>query len=103
MPEKNPYESPREPEPLATAARPPGSVFDLPDFRRMMLSIASSTMAGQGLALVAGYQVYDITGSKLAIGILGLVEAIPAITLSLYGGHVADRNDRRKILVITLG
>ena len=59
-------------------------------------------MAGQALALVTGYQVYEITGKPLAIGILGLVEAIPAIFLSLYGGHVADRYDRRGILIITL-
>jgi MFS family permease len=98
MPEPNPYESPKGIEPSSAA---PHSVFGLPDFRRMMVSIACSTMAGQALALVTGYQVYEITGSKLAIGILGLVEAIPAITLSLYGGHVADRHDRRRILIIT--
>jgi MFS family permease len=89
-------------EPDATANRLPASVFGLPDFRRMMVSIACSTMAGQALALVTGYQVYEITGKPLAIGILGLVEAIPAIFLSLYGGHVADRYDRRRILIITL-
>src|SRR6185369_627913 len=79
------------------------SVFSLRDFRCMMVSIACSTTAGQALALVAGYQVFEITGKPLAIGILGLVEAIPAIFLSLYGGHVADRYDRRRILIITLG
>src|SRR5262249_17881935 len=40
--------------------------------------------------------------SPLSLGILGLVEAIPALSLSLYGGHVADRHDRRRILQITL-
>src|SRR5436309_2124749 len=84
------------------SAEPPPSVFGLPDFRRMMVSIACSTLAGQALALVAGYQVFDITGQKVAIGILGLVEAIPAISLSLYGGHIADRYDRRRILITTM-
>src|SRR6476659_9934721 len=87
----------------AQANHPPASVFGLRDFRCMMISIACSTMAGQALALVAGYQVFEITGKALAIGILGLVEAIPAIFLSLYGGHVADRYDRRRILIITMG
>src|SRR5947207_6166269 len=82
---------------------PPASVFGLRDFRCMMVSIACATTAGQALALVAGYQVFEITGKPLAIGILGLVEAIPAITLSLYGGHIADRHDRRRILIITIG
>src|SRR5580765_6573143 len=101
MPDSNPYQSPRELEP-PSATTPPQSVFGLPDFRFMMVSIACATLAGQALALVAGYQVFDITGKPVAIGILGLVEAIPAITLSLYGGHIADRYDRRKILIITL-
>ena len=102
MPEPNPYESPLEPKPLTNAAPAPQSVFGLPDFRRMVVSIACSTLAGQALALVAGYQVFEITGKPLAIGILGLVEAIPAISLSLYGGHIADRHDRRRILIVTM-
>src|SRR5436190_79644 len=102
MPEPNPYESPLEPEPLTNVGPTPQSVFGLPDFRRMVVSIACSTLAGQALALVAGYQVFEITGKPLAIGVLGLVEAIPAIGLSLYGGHVADRYDRRRILIITM-
>src|SRR5437588_1221481 len=89
-----------QPDPSAESLPP--SVFGLPDFRCMMVSIACSTLAGQALALVAGYQVYDLTGKALAIGILGLVEAIPAISLSLYGGHIADRHDRRRILIVTL-
>src|SRR3954470_11195877 len=89
-------------QPGSSAEPPPQSVFGLRDFRCMMVSIACSTMAGQALALVAGYQVYEITCKPLAIGMLGLVEAIPAITLSLYGGHIADRHDRRRILIITM-
>src|SRR5262249_9513737 len=45
------------------------------------------------------YQIYALTKSPLMLGILGLVEAIPAIGLSLYGGHVADRADRRAIIL----
>ncbi len=52
--------------------------------------------------MVLGYQVYALTESTLALGGLGLVEAIPSISLALYGGHVADRIDRRSILRATL-
>jgi MFS family permease len=82
-------------EPSAT------SVFRLPDFRLLLASIAFTTLASQALALVVGYQVYALTKNPLSLGILGLVEAIPALTLALYGGHVADRYDRRGILRIT--
>jgi MFS family permease len=51
---------------------------------------------------VLGYEVYERTQSPLALGMLGLVEAIPALSLALYGGHIADRADRRRILRITL-
>jgi MFS family permease len=49
-----------------------------------------------------GWQVYALTHDPLALGGLGLVEAIPALSLSLLGGHVADRRDRRVILRSTL-
>lgn len=53
--------------------------------------------------MVLGYQVYELTRNPLSLGILGLVEAIPALSLALYGGHIADRMDRRRILRTTLG
>ncbi|MFT3879325.1 MAG: MFS transporter [Gemmatales bacterium] len=54
-----------------------------------------------GVTLVIGYQVYELTSSTMALGMLGLVEAIPALSLALFGGHVADRMDRRNIMVYT--
>jgi MFS family permease len=77
--------------------------FRWPDFRRLFVAAACSTLASRGLAVVLGYEVYALTGSPLALGILGLVEAIPALSLALYGGHIADRVDRRRILRRTLG
>jgi len=77
--------------------------FRWPDFRRLFAAAACSTLASRGLAVVLGYEVYELTGNPLALGLLGLVEAIPALSLALYGGHVADRTDRRRILRNTLG
>jgi MFS family permease len=60
------------------------------------------SQAGSALRLVAvPYQVYVLTGSSLAVGLLGLFSAVPLITLSLWGGVIADRVDRRRMLVIT--
>lgn len=73
-----------------------------PEFCRLFLANAFTTLGYRALTLVIGYQVYEITSSTLALGMLGLVEAIPAISLALFGGHVADRFDRRSILVNTL-
>ncbi|HKD35952.1 MAG TPA: MFS transporter [Pirellulales bacterium] len=80
----------------------PWAPFEWPDFRHLFVSSACATFAGRALAVVLGYQVYALTKSTLALGGLGLVEAIPSISLALYGGHVADRVDRRLILRATL-
>jgi MFS family permease len=66
-----------------------------------MVSRAFATFAGRALAVVISYQIYQLTKDPLALGILGLVEVIPALALALFGGHVADRNDRRAILLVT--
>jgi MFS family permease len=77
------------------------SVLQLPVFQRLLVVLAVSGLAGSALAVVLGYQIYTITGSPLALGYLGLVEVIPAVSLALFGGYVADRADRRSILLVT--
>ncbi len=101
MSESNPYESPREPEPLTTVARPSQSVFGLREFNLLLVSMTCSTIAGQALLLVVRFQVFEISNSALSLGMLGLVEAIPALSLVLFGGHIADSRDRRRILQAT--
>jgi MFS family permease len=75
----------------------------LPEFRYWMGSAGFSTLASRALAVTLGYQIYEFSRDPLALGILGLIAAIPAIGLSLFGGHVADRYDRRAIVLITRG
>ena len=71
------------------------------DFRALLGARITNSLAGSALATVVGFQVYAITGDPLALGWLGLVEAIPALSLVIFGGHVADRRDRRSIILIT--
>ena len=47
-----------------------------------------------------GYYIYDITHSKLALAWIGLSEAIPAIGLALYGGYIADKYEKRNMLLL---
>src|SRR5437762_1323239 len=58
----------------------------LPDIRYFLGSVAFFTMASRALAVVIGLQIYRLTHSPLALGWLGLIEAIPALSLSLFGG-----------------
>ncbi|WP_019586736.1 MFS transporter [Deinococcus apachensis] len=88
---------------MLVSARDPSSraVLQLPEFRAMLLATLCSTLAGRAVALTVAYQLYQLTKNPLTLGILGLVEAIPALSLALFGGVVADRNDRRRILLTT--
>ena len=60
------------------------------------------SLTGTQLRLVAiPYQIYLITGSSLDVGLIGLFQAIPLISLALFGGVIADRVDRRRLLIVT--
>ncbi len=77
------------------------TALKIPEIRYFIGSTAFFTLANRAVAVIIGFQIYQLTKSALSLGILGLVEAIPAISLSLFGGYVADKFDRRKILLIT--
>ena len=49
--------------------------------------------------VVQGWLVLELTNSPLALGVTGLAHAIPTITLTLIGGAIADRADRRRIMI----
>ncbi|GAB3326652.1 nickel resistance MFS transporter NreB [Larkinella ripae] len=52
--------------------------------------------------VILGYELYKMTHDPLALGFVGLAEALPFIALSLFGGHLADRREKRSILQISL-
>src|SRR5207245_109400 len=60
------------------------------------------SLTGTQLRLVAvPYQIFLLTGSSLDVGLIGLFQAVPLIALALFGGVVADRVDRRRLLIAT--
>ncbi len=52
--------------------------------------------------VIIGYEMYLITGDPLAIGLIGLAQAVPFIGLSLVGGHFADILSKKKMLMVSL-
>jgi MFS family permease len=72
-------------------------VFSIREVQALLGSRLTGGLVKSGLATVAGYQVYELTGSPFALASLGLVQAIPSLSLAFYGGHIADRRDRRAI------
>jgi MFS family permease len=79
----------------------PTSILALPEFRALLGARGLSALGMSAIATVVAFQTYEVTGDPLALGLLGLVEAIPALGLMLVGGHLADRTDRRSIILIT--
>jgi MFS family permease len=58
----------------------------------------ASTVGYQMLALLIGWQVYALTGSAFDLGLVGLIQFVPTVVLTLLVGHAADRYDRRSIV-----
>jgi MFS family permease len=71
------------------------------DIRMLLGATGTFTLASRALSVVIAFQIYKITKSPLSLGWLGLVEAIPAISIAPFGGHIADRINRRTILLAT--
>ena len=80
----------------------------IPEFRYFVMNSFLITVTLLIQEVILGYELYKITHDPLALGLVGLAEALPFIALSLFGGHLADRRDKKRILqwsllVILLG
>lgn len=69
------------------------------EFRLFLLFRFFTTIAIQMQGLIVGWQVYELTKDPLALGLVGLAEALPNIAVVLYAGHAADRYNRKRIIV----
>ncbi|MCC5815165.1 MAG: MFS transporter [Leptospira sp.] len=72
-------------------------IFRIRDFRFYLFSRLLFVIAVQMQAVVVGWQVYEITKDPLALGMIGLAEALPSIAVALYAGHLADMIPRKRI------
>jgi len=71
------------------------------DFRLIWTGQVISSIGRQVTVVTLPYQLFLVTGSPLSIGALALVQLVPLLAFSLYGGAVADAVDRRKLLLVT--
>ncbi len=76
-------------------------VLALPAVRVFLLARFTMLFARALIAAMLAYHLFAITDSYAALGILGLVEFLPVIPVSLLGGAFADRFDRRTLLILT--
>lgn len=106
--------TPSPDEPLGDVAHPRGTASGLVSAHRssawqvlrnrdysLLFSGQLVSAAGTQIQVVAvAWQVYLLTNSAVALGVIGLVQAIPRLIFSLVGGVVADAYDRRRLLLI---
>src|SRR5882672_3710024 len=88
--------------------RDPYAALRYAEFRRLTATTFLITVAILVQEVVLGYEVYLLTRDPLALGFVGLAEAVPFIALALFGGHLADRSERlglmrRSLSTILLG
>lgn len=82
------------------AGDPATSLFASADFRRYQTARFLLTIGIQMQSVAVGWHVYDITSSPLALGYVGLAQFLPQMAFSLFTGHVADRFDRRGVVLV---
>jgi MFS family permease len=89
---------------LSDAARTsdPYAPFRVPAFRAFLLGSFLATVGISAQSLAIGWEMYVRTDEALALGLLGLTQALPMILFTLPAGYLADVLDRRKVMILGL-
>ena len=83
---------------MSISAQSPSSLMQQRPFVLFWLARLASTIGYQMLAVTIGWQIYELTDSAFDLGLVGLIQFVPAVVLTLLIGHAADRYDRRLIV-----
>lgn len=87
---------------MSSISTAPRRVFESRNFRLLQNGRFLWFVASQMQGVAVGWQVYALTGKVLDLGYVGLAQFAPALLLSLVTGHVADRYNRKSILLVSL-
>src|ERR1700760_4761912 len=79
------------------------SAFKSRDFRLYQTARLMVILGAEAQSVAVAWQVYKLTGSALDLGLTGLALFLPGILFMLAAGHVADRYDRRWIILLCYG
>jgi MFS family permease len=71
------------------------------DYRFLWFGELISSTGSQITVVALPFQIYLLTRSPLAVGMIGLVQVVPLVVFSILGGALADRFDRRKLILVT--
>ncbi|WP_280154464.1 MFS transporter [Piscinibacter sp. XHJ-5] len=82
---------------------PTDSLFSQRAYMRFWFARLAGAAGNQMMMVAVGWQMYDLTASAWDLGLVGLLQFLPALVLTLPAGHVADRHHRGRILAATMG
>lgn len=77
----------------------PFASMRIPEYRNLMMGRFLFIMGLRMMGTLVGWWIYELTNDPFAIGLIGLSEVIPAVSLSLYAGHIIDISEKRKVLL----
>jgi MFS family permease len=80
----------------------PYSALRFKEFRYFFIARLLLTLAFQVQVIVINWMAYEHTRDPWTLGIMGLIEALPIMVVSLFGGHYADKFNRRKIIIVSI-
>src|ERR1700678_2273191 len=72
-----------------------------PQFRRLWIGTTLSAVGASLTSFAVTLQIYDLTRSPFAVGLIGLAQLIPLLTVGAFGGPLLDSGDRRKVMFVT--
>ncbi len=85
--------------PSALSKHDPFEAMRIAEFRHLMFGRFLFIMGLRMMGTLVGWWIYELTNEPFAIGLIGLSEVIPAVSLSLYAGHIIDISEKRKLLL----
>ena len=91
-----------QPAPGGTPGHDPYAAFRVRPFRLFMIGSVIAQVGAGAQAVAIGWEVYQRTGEALALGMTGLIMALPMLVLTLPCGYLADIFDRRVLLIVSM-
>lgn len=85
--------------PVTQLTSDPFGAVRVPEFKNLLLGRFTFIMGLRMMGTLVGWWIYELTNDPFAIGLIGLSEVVPAVSMALYAGHVIDISEKRKLLL----
>jgi MFS family permease len=82
-----------------TVKHDPFSAIRIKEYRHLLIGRFLFIMGLRMMSTLVGWWIYNLTNAPFAIGLIGLSEVIPALSMALYAGHVIDLSEKRRMLL----